>query len=174
MITTKKTKHFNLKFLPLGALLFALMGAGVFGYYRARYERQILQSNDPQQIVDAFAEALMNNNFRFAKKLVVFEQTGSIDQWKADANHEAHNCPRNWGVDDIFEPYAWGVGGSGVIDDNTVRVDSSFGCNDSGYSIRIEGVIVKYDGEKWRITDWDNICESSDERDSPRVCYSKD
>jgi len=176
MTTAEKTKRPILRFLSLIALLFALICLGVFGYYRAKYERQILQSKEPEQIVGAFVEALMSNNFRFAEKLVVSEQKGSIDKWKADTNHKSHDCPGsgNWSLDDFLEPFEWGVSGSGVIDDNTVRVDSSFGCNYSGYSIRIEGVIVKYNGKNWRITDWDKICESSDEYDSPRVCYPKD
>ena len=174
MIATEKTKRPIRKFLSIAALLFALMCVGGFGYNRAKYEKQILQSNDPQQVVDAFVEALMSNNVRFAEKLVVAEHKGSIDKWKVNTNHTSHSCPGNWSLDDFLEPYAWGVGGSGEIDGSTVMVDSSFGCNNSGYSIRIEGAIVKYDGENWRITDWDTICESSDEHDSPRVCYPKD
>ena len=177
MTTTEKRKLPILKFLSLVILLFALICLGVFGYYRAKYERQILLSKEPQQIVDAFIEALMRNNFRFAEKLIVSEQKGSIDKWEADTNHKPHNCPGsgNWSLDDfLVEPFEWGVSGSEVVDDNTVIVDSSFGCSYSGYSIRIESVIVKYDGEYRRITDWDKICESSDEYDSPRVCYPKD
>jgi len=176
MISTEKTKRPIRRFLSIAVLLFVLMCVGAFGYYRAKYEKQILQSKEPQQIVGAFVEALMGNNFRFAEKLVVPEQKESIEKWKADTNHKSHNCPGsgNWSLDNFLEPFEYGVSSSDEIDDNTVKVNSSFGCNYSGYSIRIKSAIIKFDGENWRITDWDTICESSDEHDSPRVCYPKD
>ena len=174
MASTEKSKHSTLRLLIIAALVLALVCVGVFGYYRIQFEKQIEGSNNPQQIVGAFLEALAANDLRFAKKLVMPEQKAAIDQWETETKRQSHSCPGNWNLDDLLEPVVWGVGGSGVIDDYTVRVDSSYGCSNNGYSIRIEGVIVKYDGQNWRITAWDKICESSDEQESPRICYPKD
>jgi len=174
MALKEKSKHPVLKFLIIVGLILTVVGVSIFGYYRMKFEREIEESNNPQQIVDAFLQALMTNDLRFAKKLVLPEQKELIDQWKAETGHRAYGCPANWNLDDLFEPFAWGVGGSGTIDDNTVTVDSSYGCSNSDYSIRIERVIVKYDGMNWKITHWDKICESSAEENSPRACYPKD
>ena len=170
MTSTVKPKQRVLKFVVIVALSLALICIGAYGFFQIKYESHILRSKDPQKIVDAFVEALMNNKLRFAKKLVVPEQQVKINQWEADTNHEAHDCPGDWNFDHL-DPIAWGGGGSGVIDDNTVRVNSAYGCYNNGYSISIEDAIVKFDGRHWRITDWDKICESSDKHGSPRICY---
>ncbi|MFN8414109.1 MAG: hypothetical protein U0Z26_17145 [Anaerolineales bacterium] len=171
---SKEKRHPILRVLLIIVLALILVCLGVFGYSRVKFEQQIQNSNNPQEIVDAFLQALMTNNLRFAKKLVTSEQIKNLDQWKANMRHSAYDCPGSWSLDDILASTAWGVGGSGLIDENTMRVDSSYGCNNNNYSIRIEGVIVQYDGRNWRITHWDRICESSAEENSPRICYPND
>ena len=156
----------------IAALL--LVVAGAFGYSRIRFEKQIQQSDNPREIVDAFLQALMTNNLRFAKELVTPEQSELIDQWKVETNHQSRSCPANWNFEDLSEPFAWGVGGSATINDSTIVVDSSYGCSNNDYSIRIEQATVRYDGKNWRIAHWDRICESSNAEHVSRICFPKD
>src|SRR6266498_797825 len=158
MASTEKVKHQILRFLIIVVLVLMLVCIGAFGYYRLRSEKQTQQSNDPHQIAYSFLQALMTNNLRFAKKLVVPEQKLRIDQWKADTQHQSINCP--WDLNDLYEEVAWYAGGASNIDDRTVSGDYIYACSKNGYSIEIEGVIIKHDGKIWIITGWDKICES--------------
>jgi hypothetical protein len=171
MASTENTKHQILRVLIIVVLVLVLGCIGAFGYYQLRFEKQTQQSNDPHQIAYSFLQALMTNNLRFAKKLVVPQQKLRIDQWKADTQHQSTNCP--WGLDDLYEEVAWYAGSASNIDDSTMSGDYIYACNKNGYSIEIEGVIIKHDGKIWEITGWDKICESA-EYDSPRICFPKD
>ena len=171
MTSMKKAKLSILRLAIISIVTLTLVFMGVSRYNQMKFETRIQESKDPQEIVDAFLQALMTNNFQFAEKLVVSGQKQHIEQWKKDTNHKPQACLENSSLRDIFEPYAGGVGGSGMINDYTAFVDSSYSCLNNDYSIWIEAAIVKYDGVNWRITHWDKICESSAEGDSPDICF---
>jgi hypothetical protein len=159
-----------LRVLIITILILMLLCIGFFGYDRMVFEKQIQQSNEPDQIGRAFLQALMTNHLRFAKKLVVPEQKLRIDQWKADTQHQSIHCP--WNLDDVlgYEMVEWYSGGASYIDDRTVSGYYIDACSKNGYSIEVEGLIMKHDGKNWMIMHWDKICESH-EYDSLRVCY---
>jgi len=181
MVSKEKAKHPVLKLLIILVLTLMLVCMGAFGFFQIKYEKQIQQSNNPRLIVDTFLEALMQNDLRFAKKLVMHDQKVLIDRWKTDTNHQPRYCPGiwtfhdlNWSIDDLFEQVAWTVSDSSKIDDNTIAFDSVYRCTRNDYLIHIEGLIVKYNGKDWKITRWDRICESSSEENAHEICYPKD
>jgi len=135
------------------------------------YAQEIKRANNPYLVVDRFLDALIKANINLAKELIIPEQRGRVDAWKAESNHKAHKCPYNWRWFDPWQTTAWGVGGEDELDANTSEIDITFGCSNDNFLMSIENAIVRYDGVEWAIINWEMICEIGSSKGEEEVCY---
>ncbi len=168
----QKSKRSKL-FIIIGYIVGFILICGIVINTKRRESRlQKINSDNPQIVVDTFLDAIRENDLRLAKELITLDQQEHIDEWIAISNHKPFDCPIEWGrgLGAFIEPIAGGVGGQYETENNTISVDSSYFCYNNGSSIRIEGAIVNYNENKWKITGWDKICESSPEYASQEIC----
>ncbi len=169
------------RFILTTVIIVALIGSAIM-IYRARVAQELrerqnrqLASEDPGDIVSAFIDALRTGDIAFAKELLVPDQRQHLDEWIVASHHVAFECPDSpywFDFNSIISSGGTGYGdGDGDIREEIVDVDSSYYCNFSESSIKIESALVQYFAPFWRITGWDRICVSAPEKDSPKICY---
>jgi hypothetical protein len=145
-----------------------------FGDQKARaQEIRMYYSNEPGMMVDEFLKALIENNLKLAKELVIPEQQERIDKWKAESKHKAFECPYMWKwiLSDPLQTTAWGGRGETEFDDKTREIDITYGCSFNNRKMSVEKVVVKFDGSVWIITNWEMICETPPAYGEEEICY---
>ena len=175
-----KTSSTKLKFLVIALIIIGVLIAknaipwDRFGDQKVRaQEIRLYYSNEPGMMVDVFLHALIDNNVRLAKELVIPEKQDRIDKWKTESNHKAFECPYiwKWILIDPLQTTAWGGTGEIEIDGKTREIESTYGCSFNNRKMSVEKVIVKFDGAVWLITDWEMICETPPSHGDEETCY---
>jgi hypothetical protein len=142
---------------------------------------QLINSNDPSIVVQTFLHALGKSNFELAKKMVIPEQYLIINKWATESNHRSFEClyssnNGNGFLDVLNQTPESGGSSYELTEDNKAIADAIFGCTLTNSSIEITGVVLVRNDSIWKITHWNQICESSAdaEDDAPPICYEFD
>jgi hypothetical protein len=99
-----------------------------------------------------FAEALMQNNSRLARRLSIPSQWERIDEWMSE--HETFKCPSSWNFDDINSGSVSGV------DDEGAHVSYYYICwVDEYYEFEIEEIVLQRQNNRWQVVDWSEVQE---------------
>ncbi len=108
--------------------------------------------NDCGEVADAFWRALLENDSRMAKSLVIPEQWSRIDTWMA--GRKAFYC-NAWDLDD-----EWGDGGgSQTFGEEGWQAGYTYWCWPKRYSLSIDDIILKPTEEGCQVIQWGKVCE---------------
>jgi hypothetical protein len=100
-----------------------------------------------------FAEALMQNNSRLARRLSASSQWGRIDAWMS--THNPFICPFSWDFDDSRTT---SVGG---LDEAGAHVSFWHLCWVEEYhEFEIDQITLQKDNNRWQVVDWSEILET--------------
>jgi hypothetical protein len=113
--------------------------------------------NDCGDVSDAFLRALLKNDSRMAKALVVPEQWSRIDTWMA--GRKKFYCG-GW---DVLEDEIWQGGAYRADGEDEWYADYTYTCWPKRYSLSIDDIILKQTEEGCQVIQWGRVCESGED-----------